>query len=124
MNIAKWSAVAALALPLACAAQEVWRCGPDGKSYSSVPCAEGRRLEVPETRPAADVADAHRRAAEERRQADTLTRERLARQAAQRGNGLAGMPARVEELKPVSARKAQKPPKPLRTAKHRPRPAA
>lgn len=124
MSFAKTMAALALALPALGLAQEVWRCGPDGKTYSNQPCAEGRRLDVPDARPAADIADARQRAADERRHADALTRERLAREAAQRGNGLAGMPARAEEIKPVSARKAQKTPKPLRTAKHRPRPAA
>jgi hypothetical protein len=124
MTFGKLIAGLVLALPLFATAQEVWRCGPDGRTYSSVPCAEGRRVDTPDARPAADVADARQRATEERRTAESLTRERLARESAQRGNGLAGMVARTDELKPVSAKKAQPKPKPARTAKHRPRAAA
>lgn len=124
MSLGKLMAALALTLPLLASAQEVWRCGPDGRTYASVPCAEGRRVEVPDARPPADVADARQRAAQERRETEALTRERLARESAQRGNGLAGMVARAEEIKPASAKKVRQPPKPVRTAKQRPRAAA
>ncbi len=124
MNLGKLMATLSLMLPLLAGAQEVWRCGPDGRTYASVPCAEGRRVEVPEARPAADVAEARQRAAEERRNAEALTRDRLARESTLRGNGLAGMVAREEEIKPASAKKVRQAPKPVRTAKQRPRAAA
>ena len=41
-------------------------------------------------RPVDDLADAQQRAARERRDADAMTRERLAQENRQRGNGLAG----------------------------------
>ena len=37
-------------------AQSVWRCGPDGRSYSSTPCVDGRPVAVAdEARPASDA---------------------------------------------------------------------
>jgi hypothetical protein len=80
-----------LALPLVAGAQEVWRCGPQGRVFSNVPCAEGQRLDVAQlARPAADLHAANEQATRDQRLADTLRRERLARETAQRGNGLAG----------------------------------
>ena len=73
------------------AAQTVWRCGPDGRSFSDTPCTEGRALPVAETRPAEDVAVARARAEREIRLAEQLRRERLAEGATQRGNGLASL---------------------------------
>ena len=89
-----------LALPLLAGAQQVWRCGPDGRSYSNLPCPEGRALEATEARPASDVAAAQVRALREQRLADTLHRERMAQEAAQRGNGLAAMAPRAD-VKPA-----------------------
>ena len=37
-------------LPLAAAAQTVYRCGPEGRSYSQEPCPEGRAVEVGDAR--------------------------------------------------------------------------
>jgi hypothetical protein len=84
--------LAALALPLiACAqGQAVWRCGPDGRSYTSTPCAEGRAVEVPDARPAEDLQAARERAARDIRLADQLARERQAIDARERGSGLGG----------------------------------
>lgn len=84
--------LAALALPLvACAqGQLVWRCGPDGRSYTSTPCAEGRVVEVPDARPAEDLRAARERASRDIRLADQLGREREAIEARERGSGLGG----------------------------------
>jgi hypothetical protein len=79
------------ALPLLAQAQQVWRCGADGRSYSSVPCVEGRQLEVPEARPAADLAAARAQATREVRLADTMHKQRLAEESAQRGSGITGI---------------------------------
>jgi hypothetical protein len=81
----------ALALPLAVAAQTIWRCGPDGRSYSSTPCNDGRSIETLQPRPVNDLAEAQNRAARERRDADAMTHERLALESRQRGNGLAAI---------------------------------
>lgn len=80
------------ALPaLAQAQQTVWRCGADGKTYSDVPCTEGRSLDVAQApRPEADVRVAQQRAAREQALANSMTHERLQREAAMRGSGLGG----------------------------------
>lgn len=92
----------ALALPLAAGAQTIWRCGPDGRSYSATPCAEGRSLEALQPRPVDDLAEAQNRAARERRDADAMTKERLAQEARQRGSGLAAI-APPAAVKPVAS---------------------
>ncbi len=92
----------AVALPLAVSAQTIWRCGPDGRTYSATPCAEGRALEGLQPRPTDEVAEARDRATRERQQAETMTQARLAQETRQRGNGLAGIVA--PELKPVAAK--------------------
>ncbi len=83
--------LALCSLPALVAAQTIWRCGPDGRSFSDTPCNEGRMLQVAEARPADDVAAAQARAEREIRRAEQLRRERLAEEAAQRGSGLASV---------------------------------
>jgi hypothetical protein len=80
-----------LSLPLLAAAQSptVWRCGADGRSYSDVPCDQGRELALAGSRPPADVQAARDRAAQEQRVADKLLTERLQREAAVRNMGVA-----------------------------------
>jgi hypothetical protein len=101
----------ALTLPLLCAAQDIWRCGPEGSSYSSMSCADGQRMEPAVPRPAGDLAEARQRATAERQQAQTLQRENLAREAAARGNGLTGFaaPPSVPPLKPAKVVQAGHP---------------
>ena len=106
-----------LLLPLAVSAQTIWRCGPDGRSYSATPCSEGRAVEGLQPRPSDDLAEARNRAAREQQQADTMSRERLAQEARQRGNGVAAIGPQPQ-VKP-----AAKPPLRQRaTKKHRPSP--
>ena len=65
------------------AAQTVWRCGADGRSFSDRPCAEGQPLQMAELadrRSAADVQAGHELAARDRQLADSLRRERLDRE--------------------------------------------
>ncbi len=95
-----------LALLLACglaqAQTTVWRCGPDGRSYSDSPCADGRVVAVVDTAVApADAARAGALAAQDRRLARQLAQERREREAWVRGNGLAGIrPAAAVPLTP------------------------
>ena len=65
-----------LAAALPSSAQTVWRCGADGKTYSNVPCPEGKALEATEPRPAADTAAAQQAAQREKALAERLARER------------------------------------------------
>ncbi len=92
-------------------AGHIWRCEQAGKvSYSTTPCPAARgakALETLEPRSAADVQQAQQRAAQERKAADALTREREAREARQ-ARQLA-MQTRPANLGPEKARPA--PPK-------------
>jgi hypothetical protein len=80
-----WVATVPLALLLLAGgspAQTVYRCGPDGRTYSQAPCPEGRAVDVGDAR-----SDAQRReAAQVTRRQDTLGRsmegDRLARESA------------------------------------------
>ncbi len=92
----------ALGLPMAAAAQGVWRCGPDGRSFSDTPCAEGKPLQVAmEARPAADVRAAQLQAEREAQRADAMRRERLAQETLLRGNGLAALGPQAARLRPA-----------------------
>jgi predicted dienelactone hydrolase len=62
-------------------AQSVWRCGPDGRSFSDAPCKEGRELNLPQARPAADLDSAQAMAQREKALAAQLVRERQQREA-------------------------------------------
>ena len=77
--LAAW--LGAMLPSLGLATPEVWRCGPDGRSYSDAPCANGRTLPTLAPRPAADLAQARRLAVAEQQQAQTLRHERLQREA-------------------------------------------
>jgi hypothetical protein len=71
-----------LTAPLAALAQPIYRCGPDGKVYSQVPCADGTVMDASDPRTAAQRAEARKAAAQERKAAADLERERLARERA------------------------------------------
>jgi hypothetical protein len=104
-------------LPLLASAQQtVWRCGPDGRSYSDQPCPTGRVVALADTtRPAADVQAAQDRALREQALADTLLQQRLQREAATRGSGLGGFVAQ-QTVKPAAKARLQ--------SKHQRRPAS
>lgn len=103
----------AAGLPIAAhaSAQTVWRCGPDGRSYESQPCKDGRALELPGARSEADVLAAQQVAAADQRLARQLREERLEseRQLRARGPGLAGFAraAPAAEVKPRQDRQAK-----------------
>ena len=61
-------------------AQQIWRCGPDGKSYSQTPCPEGHALTAPTERPDADLAQAKDLARRDKAQAARLRLERIERE--------------------------------------------
>ena len=63
-------------------AQAIYRCGPDGSEYSQTPCPGGKVLESSDPRSAAQREAAVRVAAQERKRAAELERERRAQQAA------------------------------------------
>ena len=79
--IAGWMAVA---LITPAAAAEIYRCGPNGNTYSQTPCAEGRRLELADAR--SDEQRLQARQVTERTVAlaSSLERDRLTNEAALR----------------------------------------
>ena len=56
-------------------AQPVYRCG---NAYAQVACAQGRAVDIDDSRTASQQAEARRVAADERRLADDMRRDRLA----------------------------------------------
>ena len=70
--------------------QALWRCGVDGRLYTSQPCEQGRELVAPQDRPDADLRDARQRAARERQQSRQIDQERLQSQRRAHALGPAG----------------------------------
>ena len=95
--------IALFGAALAAQAQTVYRCGPDGRSYSDSPCKDGRTIDVSDAR-SADQARAAADAAQRQQQmADGLRKERLAREAeGNRRTAVALGPALVEPERPVA----------------------
>jgi len=65
---------------LAQAAGAIYRCGPDGRTYSQAPCADGQLVEAADPRTAAQRAEAKRQQAAERKMGQAMERERLSAQ--------------------------------------------
>jgi hypothetical protein len=61
-------------------AQAVYRCGPDGRSYSQTPCAQGRSVEVNDARSAQQRREAIEVAERDRALGASLQQDRLARE--------------------------------------------
>ena len=91
-------------------AQTVWRCGPDGRSYSDAPCRDGRAVEVAQARPSADLNGALAMAQREKHLAAKLVQERQQREAATTA-GLSGIRgsrlASAAGVKPKAAARAK-----------------
>ncbi|GAB1391484.1 MAG: hypothetical protein AMXMBFR78_15710 [Rubrivivax sp.] len=81
------------AMPGVFAQDVVWRCGPEGRSYSAQPCADGRPIAVADPRDDAQRAQAQDAAERESRLAQQLGQERRQREhvARQAGQGAAGI---------------------------------
>jgi hypothetical protein len=93
-RVSSWLLVVLLASatgPLA--AQTIWRCGPDGRSFQAVPCTGGDRLEIRAAPTAEAVAEARAVASRERLALQSLAAERQERErdAIARGLGPAGI---------------------------------
>jgi hypothetical protein len=103
-------------------AQEVWRCGADGRSYSDRPCTGGQALNVDDKRPAADVQAAQQVALREQRLAQTLASERERRARVAPGSGFIPIgPLAADKAAPKRRAAAAAGPLPLdtRAAKQR-----
>ncbi len=74
-----------MAVALVCdvsAASTLYRCGPVGNSYSQIPCPDGQRMEVDDSRTAEQHMQARLLATQTRDQALALERDRLDKEAA------------------------------------------
>ena len=91
-------------------AQGVWRCGPEGRSYSDKPCPEGQPLQVADARSQSDVRAAQEAATREQRLAHSLSQDRRRREAEAPHTGAAGigMPARPVFKPPVPVTQPKK----------------
>ena len=90
-------------------AQGVWRCGPDGRSFSDTPCKDGRELSLPQTRPAADLDSAHAVAQREKALAAQLVHERQQREAVAMAGAAGIHGTRLIKAPEVRAPRAQPP---------------
>lgn len=79
--IASWMWIV-LATPVL--AQDIYRCGPGGTTYSQLPCADGRRLELTDARSDEQRLQALRVNERTVALAESLERERLASEAVAR----------------------------------------
>ncbi len=96
-------------------APDIWRCGPQGRTYADSPCQDGRVVAVADRRSATAVQDARAVAAREQRLAERMVREREQQERLGHRSG-AGKPG------PLTA-KAVKPPAVQRRALRRTPPA-
>ena len=122
--------VGCLLLAASAGAATVYRCGPDGRSYSDTPCAEGRSIAVDDARSTDQVAEARRVAALDRHLADRWTAERQRREAADAARHAAPGALTLRPPTPSASKSTtapQRPPRPQRASrptKQSDRPAA
>jgi hypothetical protein len=95
---------------LGMAQDKVYRCGPDGRSYSSTPCPEGREVNVADPR-----SDAQRREAFEAAQREHLLARQLGRERQQRDRARPAGAATLGAARPPEA--AASGPKPRKPKK-------
>jgi hypothetical protein len=79
-----WFAAATLLFAVGAQAQTVWRCGPEGRSYSDSPCPQGRLVAAGDTRSPAALQEAREVAARQQRLADKLVHDRQQQEALER----------------------------------------
>lgn len=95
-------------------AQTVYRCGPDGRVYSQIPCPQGRVVDVGDERSPEQRVIAEARVRDDQARADALERERLDREAlpAATAGQIGGRPKMAEPgptvHKPSRKKKANK----------------
>ena len=64
------------------ASQQVFRCGPEGRTYSQTPCKDGYEVNTDDARSAEQRKAAEETVKREAKLADKMTREREAKEAA------------------------------------------
>ena len=88
---------------LAVAQTPVYRCGPEGREYSQLPCAGGTQFDAADPRNADQRAQGEQAAERERRHAAALERDRLAREASTRPSRAVGIDSRRAAAAPAAA---------------------
>ena len=106
------TAVASLLLLAAIAANAapapIYRCGPDGREYSQVPCAGGKVVEASDPRSAAQRAEALKVAASERKRAAELERDRRVDESAIKPATASGFNGRPPPAVPIASASSEK----------------
>ena len=82
------------ATAISAAPTTIYRCGPDGREYSQVPCVDGILIDASDPRSAAQRSEALKVAARERQRAAELERERRTNEAAIKPASASGFNAR------------------------------
>ncbi|MBC7940263.1 MAG: hypothetical protein H7Z19_10955 [Chitinophagaceae bacterium] len=87
-------------------AQTVWRCGPEGRSYSVEPCADGRSVNVADARSREQQASAQAVASRQQNLALAMVnnRQQREREMAAMGSGLAGFQKATATAEPLRVR--------------------
>lgn len=96
------------AMAVNAAPSPIYRCGPDGREYSQVPCAGGKVVEAGDPRSAAQRSEALRVAASERKRVAELERERRSNEAAIKPAGASGFNGRPPPAVPVAHASSEK----------------
>jgi hypothetical protein len=91
-------------------AKPIYKCGPDGKTYSQVPCAEGQLLESSDPRTAAQRAEARRVEARLRAEAAKKERERIAAEKAAKAEAAKAEASAPAASAPIPEVAASRPP--------------
>jgi hypothetical protein len=87
------------------AAEQVYRCGPDGRLYQNKPCPQGKAVDVADPRSAEQQKSARAAAKADVRLADELERDRRARE-----TGAPPVKASGFNARPVPSEPAASPP--------------
>ena len=91
-------------------AQTVWRCGPEGKTFSDRPCTDGSTVGNTDKRSDAEVRAAREVVARDQALARELHKQNreAEKEAASHGSGLAGIAAPPPVVKPKASKSKPK----------------
>jgi hypothetical protein len=90
------------------AAQQVYRCGPDGNVYQNKPCEQGKAVDVADPRSAEQHKSARAAAKADATLADELERDRRARETGMPPAKASGFNARPVPSEPAASVPAKK----------------
>lgn len=108
-------------LPLAAAAQTVYRCGPAGNVYTQQPCADGRAIDVADPRSPAQAAEARADWRAQEQWARRAAKERQAEAAANPPALAGGIGPRAPSGRATEAPKAKGPERQEKRPRRRPK---